>query len=87
MYAKLYKLSTNKNALRTPYMEGVVDQQPAIGQSLMMVCKPFTAGTAGRVVFTSTIQEIRPMIDGAVEFDTLNSTYLYQPVTGKETVQ
>jgi hypothetical protein len=85
MYAKLYKLSTNPNALRTIYMEGVVDQEPTLGQSLMMVCKPLVPGAQARVIFTSPVKAIRETF-GGIEFDTLNSTYLFERATGNELV-
>lgn len=77
---KLFKLSKNENALRTQTVEGITEQPPVEGASFSILGEALVEHASARFVSTSIVQKVRLQPDGAIEFDTMNSTYLYQPL-------
>jgi hypothetical protein len=84
---KLFKLSKNENALRTQTVEGVAEHPPIAGEPFAILGEAMVEHASARLVITSIVQTTRPQLDGSVEFDTMNSTYLYQPTPNATPVQ
>ena len=78
MYGKLERLHTNgvvsDHPLRTETMEGWFELPPTVGQSFRIIGDAIVEGTSGRLIATSVVKEVQPIINGWI-FQTMNSRY------------
>lgn len=75
--ARLTKLISDPNNLRTESIEGVFFYKPAVNRPFVLIAEPSDERQDARIIRTSPIKVMR-RVDRGLEFDTQNSTYLLE---------
>jgi len=81
---ELSRLQSNNNALRTPTVKGVASELPKVGVGFIMTGASLTPGAAFRLIHTSEVTEVGELVDGLIDFDTLNSSYVLEILPDEE---
>jgi hypothetical protein len=71
---KLTKVSTNKNGMRTPIVEGYCDELPTVGQGFILLTEPLETGDV-RKVWTSNVKAFSVEEPKEMQFTTQYSEY------------
>lgn len=76
MRAKLTRLSSTHNNLRSDVIEGEAELLPEIGASFILMAAPLDEVITGtRVVWTTDVKSISRIDQTTIEFSTQNSSY------------
>lgn len=78
MKARLTKLRSSHNNLRTSMIEGETIAQPTLGESFMLFAEPLETSVGVRVVSTMLVTSIDRLDESSVKFQTKNSCYLFE---------
>lgn len=77
--ARLTKIQSTHNNLRTDTIEGEALMPPTVGKSFLITGQPLTKDGNVRVVHTTEVKSVTH-IDGGIQFETQNSTYKYEQI-------
>jgi len=75
MQYKIRKISNNKNAMRTLWMEGEAEKRPEIGSHFTLIGEPLNTLATYRDFSTSLVVDIKEVSPLIKHLHTLNSVY------------
>jgi len=75
MKAKLKKINSNHNNLRTDTVEGHIDFLPEVNLPFMIKAEPIDPNADIRLVWTTPVKSVQYIDSNTIVFETKNSTY------------